>query len=347
MCLLAVLLLPGAALALAGEAIISENVTASCAVSSQLILYSAGDSVSAYSPLTEQTSAWSMDLDPTETGWAGTGEIHGLDAAGGTVMVLLDLVPPVEEMYGMAIPSPVGVVCCSTDGTGARLLALTRESAADGMQLIPGGGWIAGDGFSRSAPDAERYLDYVTGEMAFELLEECNLVSSATGERHQLARLDLSLPHSWCPYAPRLLLRGDAPMVLVLDTEAPAVDSVFPLGETYPGIDVHRWVTERALTASYHGTRGLIFTDGRFAPIPMPGFRVRLWLSDDSYIFTDDGGTSYRHGLIDWSTFETSAAPPQPGLGTYVDNGVRPIPGAPTMLLHLRDGTLRLLTLTG
>ena len=340
-------LLPGAAFALAGETVIAENVTSSCAVSSQLLIYSEGDSVYAYDPSVQEPVAWSLDLDPAATGWAGTGEIRKLDAAGGTVLVLLDLQPPVEEMYGMAIPSPVGVVCCGTDGTGARLVALTRASAVESIELLPEGDWVAGKGFSRSAPDADRYLDYVTGEMAFELLPECNLVSASGGQRHNLSQLDLSLPHAWCPYYPRVLLQGDAPMVLSLDTAAPAVDSVFTLGENYPGIDVHTWVTRNALTASYHGTRGLIFTDGRFAPLAQPGLRILLWFTDDSYIFTDDGGTSYRHGLIDWSTFETSAAPPQPGLGAYVGNGIRVIPDAPTMLLHLRDGTLRLIELTG
>jgi hypothetical protein len=346
-CLVLVALLPGTAAALLADSIIAEDVSTCCAVSSQTVLYARGDSIIGFNPTSTESFGWSMDLDPTEAGWDGTGSVRGLAADGGRVLAFIDLVPPVEEMYGMSIPAPVGVVACAEDGSGARILALTRGPDIRDIELVHGGGYIAGNGWSRSAPDAEHYLDYVTGEMALELLPPSNLISTADGRRFDLPELDLSIEHIWCPHAARVVLERENPTIVLLDTETPAVDSVMAVGDAYPGIDIRRWVAVDALTADYHGTRGLIFTDGRFAPLPGSGWIVYSWLDDGSYIFSMDGGDTLRHGLIDWSTFETSAAPPQPGLGAYVGSGLRPIPGLPTRMIHLAEGVLRLLELTG
>lgn len=346
-CIVLVALLPGSAFGLVTDTIVAEDVTTCCAVSSRTVLYVREDSIIGFNPTSAERFAWSMDFDPAETGWAGTGAVRRLAAAGGTVVVFIELIPPVEEMYGMPIPTPVGVVGCGADGSGARLLGLTRASDAYEIEAVPGGGYITATGISRSVPDAEHYLDYVTGEMALELLPESHLISTADGSRYSLPGLDLEGEHSWCPYSPRVVLQRESPEIMVLDTEVPQVDSTVEVGSAYPGIDIRVWVMVDALTASYHGTRGLLFIDGRFAPLPDNGWTVYRWLEDDSYIFSLDGDGTLRHGTIDWNTLETGEAPPQTGLGPYLDSGLHPIPGAPTRFIHLGDGTLTLLELAG
>jgi|GEM_PF-4975308 len=346
-CIVLVALLPGAAFGLVVDTIVAEDVTTCCAVSSQTVLYVREDSIIGFNPTSSEGFAWSMDFDPAETGWAGTGAVRRLAAAGGTVLVFIDLVPPVEEMYGMSIPAPVGVVGCAADGSGARLLGLTRASDAYETEALPGGRYITATGISRSEPDAEHYLDYVTGEMALDLLPESDLISTADGSRYSLPGLDLDGEHSWCPYSPRVVLQRESPVIMLLDTEVPRVDSTVEVGSSYPGIDIREWVAVDALTASYHGTRGLLFMDGRFAPLPEGGWTVYRWLEDGSYIFSLDGGDTLRHGPIDWNTFETGEATPQTGLGPYLDSGLHPIPGAPARFIHLGGGILRLLELTG
>ena len=345
-CLVLVVSLPGVALALAGETLISENVSFACATSSQTILLARNGSIFTYDVPSGQLADWNPELDPQQAGWAGTGEIRKLSFNGGKVLFMIDLIPPVEEMYGMTIPSPVGIYSSNADGTGTRLLALTRASSVGDIDLLFGGNWVAGSGFSRSAPEAERYLDYVTGEMAFELLPESNMISTADGSRYQLEELQLASDHVWCPYAARVLEGGESPAIAIVDTEVPAVDSVLPIGESYPGIEVQGWVGTDALTASYHGTKGLLFTDGRFAPLPGADWIVYLWLSDGSYVFSTDGGATVARGPIDWSTLDASQAPLQEGLEAYAGPALKAIPGSSARLLHLEGGSLRLITLT-
>ncbi len=344
-CIALVALLPGTSSALASDSIIVEDVTACCAVSSQTVLCARGDSVFGYSMLSSETYPWTMDFDPAETGWAGTGTVRRLAEAAGTVLVFIDLVPPVEEMYGMSIPAPVGIVSCAEDGSGATLLALTRSSDVQNIEPVHGGGYVSGTGFSRSAPDAEHYLDYVTSEMALDLLPACNLISTSDGTRYNLPDLDLSVEHTWCPYSPRVVLERQNPVIVLLDTEVPEADSTIAAGDAYPGISIRRWVTVDAMTASYHGTSGLLFVDGRFAPLPVDGWTIYRWLTDGSYIYSREGVDTLYNGFIDWSTFETKKATPQPGLGRYMDSGLITIPDSPVRLLHLRNGTLRLLEL--
>ncbi|MBD3368958.1 hypothetical protein GF402_01185 [Candidatus Fermentibacteria bacterium] len=350
------LLIGQAAYALEAERPIGRNVTAAAPLDRSRVLFatSTADSLYLLDLITGDSVRWQVDWSPQSEGWGGFGEVARIIPSpdGNHICILRRMLPP-EVGYDVPLPSPLGVLLCRADGTATRLVALARPDFRYGCDFTSDSRYLVGCGFYRIVPDTAHYLDYFTGELSLELTPDFNMVETATGAKIRLDGLDLSGEYRKCPYSDSYLVKsgtggGPYPALVSIDTTDLTIESVLHPSDSYPGIDPLRWVLPDALISAYRNRRGLLYLDGRFAPMPQDGWRIYRWLPDGSYLLSTDGGATVIHALINWSGYTIERAVPQPNIDPYIDDTLIPMPGSDTMLLaHDRStGELTLLQLS-
>jgi hypothetical protein len=351
------LLIGQVAYALEAERPIGRNVTAAAPLDRSRVLCAVStpeaDSLFVLDLITGESTPWSVDWVPEADGWGGFGEVTHITPSpnGSHICVLRELLPP-DVQTGMPLPSPAGVILCESDGTASRLVALARSTHRYGCGFTSDSRYLVGCGFYRIVPDTAHYLDYFTGMLSLELTSEFNMIETTTGAKIRLDGLDLSGEYRKCPYADSYLVKsgsggGPYPALVSIETPGPTIESVLHPSESYPGIDPLQWVLPDALIAAYRARRGLLYLDGRFAPMPQDGWTIYRWLPDGSYLLSTDGGATAVRAYINWNGYTIERAIPQPGIEPYLDDALMPMPGSGTTLLaHDRStGDLTLLQL--
>ena len=223
--------------------------------------------------------------------------------------------PDSMQVYDSRIPGPVIVAVCNTDGSDARIVALSFDiGGSPDFHFTNDSKYLFGGVILRCQPNASDYAEYVTRDDDTGLISG-HLIDVGTGDLVgdcQVVANDGYYANPWSDLA----ATGAYPttkIVDVIDQEIIFEDS--SLGQN--GI-ISRWVLPDAGLAYRDGEQILLHADGSVVRNEGPDIRVYEVLFNGRYIFSyDDGGDNIKLGNIDWNTFQSPDAIILGGLEEY------------------------------
>jgi hypothetical protein len=262
-----------------------------------------------------------LELDLEAIGWSHPSNtfLQARDLSGSLICFTQQVrFPESQQTHEIPIPGPIIVVVSESDGSNARLVALSFDIGggpcfdftSDAMYVL--GGPLLG-----CLPTPESFAAYVTREDDSQLLLGY-LVDVETGERSGDARCVMSDGHYANPWSD-LVATGAYPPNMIAD----AVTQEVLVEVSEPGSSgvVDCWVLPDAGLASNEGTQVLRYSDGTEVINPGSEIHVYAVLSDGSCVFSRDDVEGARApallGNIDWHTFESADAETLLGLEEY------------------------------
>ena len=273
----------------------------------------------------QASQAWVPDWDPTEYGWGrATTLVRLTSSSDGELVCFAQFLAIPEDVLGPDeyVAWPLAVVVCNSDGSDARIVALSQDAGGGpGFDFTTDGSYLYGQPFLRSGVYLEDYLAWHEGTATGGDPEGFTRIDVTTGARDG-GDVDLSDGYVSCPWSDLVAapdyweLRGIYDMA--------TLELLHDAGSTSYG--AVKWVTDNALLVSGDGCQALVLPDGRVHENSgSDPIEIYCRMPSGAYFFTTDG-ISVQFGSIDWRTFSPLQSCYIPELDGTLDSWASPLP---------------------
>lgn len=258
------------------------------------------------------------DWDPEAIGWSHpTNTLLQAKSLCGSLICFTQQVhfPDSLQTYETSIPGPVAVVVSDTDGSNARIIALSFDiGSSPDFRFTSDSKYIFGGLILRCLPTPEHFAAYVVREDESQVLRGY-LIDVETGARSGDGECVMNDGYGVNPWSD-LATTGGYPPTMIVDV----VTQEILIEDSNVGSSgiINRWVLPDAGLANKDGTQVLLYSDGTEVTNPGNDISIYAVLSDGRYMFSYDSDRELLLlGNIDWDTFESLDADTLQGLEEY------------------------------
>ncbi len=227
------------------------------------------------------------------------------------------------------------VILCGPTGNNPRVAALTiLVGGGPHFAFNQAGTRLYGSPILPCAPTPAGYAEYINDPGGERDWPEYNYIDLESWEPGFQPDLYLGDGFWKCPYSDNFRIENN--WYAVHEFSNLTGGGILGRWASPDGVEAHidGWVLEDAVLLIGPSAYGLLWVDGRFIAAPHQRWRVYCWLSDGTYIFSDDGGESVKYGKVDWSSFSVDWWVDRPDLTGYTDYVFHPVAGSEAVFIH-------------
>ena len=251
-----------------------------------------------------ESTAWQPEWNPADQGWERAATLVWLSSSpDGEWVCFARFVAIPEHVLGPdEYPAwPLAVVVCRSDGTDARIVALSQEvGGGPGFDFTTDSRYLYGQPFLRCGVTLDDYLSWWRGLATGGSPGAYTRIDLETGERDG-GNVDISDGYLSCPWSDLVAAGGYWDLWGIYDMST--CTPVYGGGDESVPFRVLGWVSEDALLVSDDGSRLYMrFGEDPGEPVVTRSLdRIDIYcrMPSGTYLFTTDG-ISVQYGNIDW-----------------------------------------------